>query len=310
MWLIVMASKRKVVESVPNYSEGTDSKVVEAIVDEIRKTPKTRIVDVQYDSDYNRAVITFVGEPEAVLQANIAASKKALELIDMNKHKGQHPRIGATDVVPFVPAQNVTMEECDALAKRYAKAMAELGVPVYLYEESATRPERKNIDNIRVGDYEGLKETIKTNPDHKPDFGPSEFHPTGGATITGARMPLVCLNINLGTTDVKIAKRVARRIHLASGGLVNIKAMGTAIEGKDYVQVGISNVNYKKTPLYRQLELARIEAARYGVPIVGTELVGPIPLEAALNSLEYYLQLVNPKHLTEENLIEHYFDFE
>ncbi|NHJ86551.1 MAG: glutamate formimidoyltransferase [Asgard group archaeon] len=304
-----MSNKRKIVESVPNYSEGTDGKKVEAIVDEIRKTPKTRIVDIQYDSDYNRAVITFVGEPEAVLQANIAASKKALELIDMTKHKGQHPRIGATDVVPFVPAQNMTIEECDALAKRYAESMTEMGVPIYLYEESATRSERKDIDNIRVGDYEGLKETIETNPDHKPDFGPSKFHPKGGATITGARMPLVCLNINLGTDDVKIAKHVARRIHLGSGGLVNIKAMGTKIEGKDFVQIGISNVNYKKTPMYRQLELVRIEAARFGVPIIGTELVGPIPLEAALNSLEYYLQLVNPKHLTEENLIEHYFDF-
>jgi len=301
--------KRRIVESVPNYSEGTDGKVVEAIVDEIRKTPKTNIVDIQYDSDYNRAVITFVGEPEAVLQANIAASKKALELIDMTKHKGQHPRIGATDVVPFVPAQNITIDECNELARKYAKAMADVGVPIYFYEESATRPERRNIDNIRVGDYEGLKETIKTNPDHKPDFGPSEFHPKGGATVTGARLPLVCLNINLGTSNVKIAKSVARRIHLSTGGLVNIKAMGTAIKGEDYVQVGISNVNFKKTPMYRQLELVRIEAARYGVPIIGTELVGPIPLEAALNSLEYYLQLVNPKHLKEENLIEYYFDF-
>ncbi|NHJ03826.1 MAG: glutamate formimidoyltransferase [Candidatus Heimdallarchaeota archaeon] len=304
-----MDKKRRIVESVPNYSEGTDGKVVEAIVDEIRKTPKTNIVDIQYDSDYNRAVITFVGEPEAVLQANIAASKKALELIDMTKHKGQHPRIGATDVVPFVPAQNVTIDECNELARKYAKAMAEVGVPIYFYEETATRPERRNIDNIRVGDYEGLKKTIKTNPDHKPDVGPSEFHPKGGATVTGARMPLVCLNINLGTSNVKIAKSVARRIHLSTGGLVNIKAMGTAIEGEDYVQVGISNVNFKKTPMYRQLELVRIEAARYGVPVIGTELVGPIPLEAALNSLEYYLQLVNPKHLKEENLIEYYFDF-
>ncbi|MCK5045699.1 MAG: glutamate formiminotransferase, partial [Candidatus Heimdallarchaeota archaeon] len=159
-----MSEKRKIVESVPNYSEGTDGKIVEAIVDEIRNTPKTRIVDIQYDSDYNRAVITFVGEPEAVLNANIAASKKAMELIDMTKHKGQHPRIGATDVVPFVPAQNMTMEECNELAKRYAEAMAKEGVPIYLYEETATKPERRNIDNIRVGDYEGLRKTIETNP--------------------------------------------------------------------------------------------------------------------------------------------------
>ncbi|MEA2069954.1 MAG: glutamate formimidoyltransferase [Asgard group archaeon] len=304
-----MAKKRKIVESVPNYSEGTDGKKVEKIVDEIRNTPKTNMVDIQYDSDYNRAVITFVGEPEAVLQANLAAAKKALELIDMNKHKGQHPRIGATDVVPFIPAQNISMEECDELAKRFAKELAKEGVPVYLYEESALKPERKDIDNIRVGEYEGLKKTIQTNPDHKPDLGPSKFHPTGGATITGARKPLVCLNINLGTSNVKTAKRVARRIHKASGGLINIKAMGTELEDRNCVQVGISNVDFEKTPMYRQLELVKIEAARYGVDVIGTELVGPIPLKAALNSLEYYLQLENPKHLEEEHLIEHYFDF-
>ncbi|MCK5159078.1 MAG: glutamate formimidoyltransferase, partial [Candidatus Heimdallarchaeota archaeon] len=268
-----------------------------------------KLIDVDPGKATNRTVVTMVGTPDEVCEAAFRAVKKASELIDMTKHKGQHPRIGATDVVPFVPAQNMTMEECNELAKRYAEAMAKEGVPIYLYEETATKPERRNIDNIRVGDYEGLRKTIETNPDHKPDYGPSKFHPRGGATVTGARMPLVCLNINLGTTDVKVAKRVARRIHLASGGLVNIKAMGTAIDGEDFVQVGISNINYKKTPMYRQLELARIEAARYGVPIIGTELVGPIPLEAALNSLEYYLQLVNPKHLKEENLIEHYFDF-
>ncbi|GAH25278.1 unnamed protein product, partial [marine sediment metagenome] len=167
----------------------------------------------QYDSDYNRAVITFVGTPEAVLNANIAAAKKAIELIDMNKHKGQHPRIGAVDVCPFVPAQNVTIEECKDLAIKFAEALTKEGVPVYLYEESATKPERRNIDNIRIGEFEGLKETIKTNPEHKPDYGPSEFHPTAGATIIGARYPLISFNINLGTTDVKIAKKVAKRIH-------------------------------------------------------------------------------------------------
>jgi glutamate formiminotransferase len=303
------SNEKKIVESVPNYSEGKDGKKVESIVTAIKNTPNTRIVDIQYDGDYNRAVITFVGTPEAALAANIAAAKKAIELIDMEQHKGQHPRIGAVDVVPFVPAQNVSIEECIELSEKFAQALSKEDIPVYLYEESARKMERKNIDNIRVGEYEGLKETISSDPERKPDYGPSKMHPTAGATITGARYPLISFNINLGTKDVKIAKKVAKAIHLRSGGLVNVKAMGTVIEGKDYVQVGISNINFKKTPLYRQIELARIEAARFGVPIVGTELIGVLPLDAVLNSLEYYLQLEKPLKLERKHLLESYFDF-
>jgi glutamate formiminotransferase len=304
-----MEKGKKIIESVPNFSEGSDGQKIEEIVAEIKNTPNTRIVDIQYDSDYNRAVITFVGTPDAVLKANVSAAKKAIELIDMNNHQGQHPRIGAIDVVPFVPAQNVTMEECIELSIKFAEIMAQEGIPVYLYEESARNLERRNIDNIRKGEFEGLKNTIKTDPERKPDFGPSELHPTAGAMITGARPPLISFNINLGTKDVKIAKRVAKAIHLRSGGLVNIKAMGTELTNKDYVQVGISNINFMKTPLYRQLELVRIEVARYGIPIVGTELIGVLPLDAVLNSLEYYLQLENPQKLEEKHLLEHYFDF-
>ncbi len=308
--MIIMENKiKKIVESVPNYSEGTDGSKVEQIVSEIENTPQTRIVDIQYDSDYNRAVITFVGTPEAVLRANIAAAKKAIELIDMNKHKGQHPRIGAIDVVPFIPALNVSIEECIELSKKFAEEMVKEDVPVYLYEESANILERKNIDIIRIGEYEGLKESIEKDPNRKPDFGPSKFHPTAGAIITGARYPLISFNINLGTKNVKIAKKVAKAIHLKSGGLVNVKAMGTELIERDCVQVGISNINFKKTPLYRQMELVRIEAARYGVPIVGTELIGVLPLEAVLNSLDYYLQLENPKKLEPKHLLEYYFDF-
>jgi len=250
--------KKKIVESVPNYSEGLDNQKIESIVSEIKNTPNTRIVDVQYDSDYNRAVITFVGTPEAVLKANVDAAKKAIDLIDMNKHKGQHPRIGAVDVVPFVPAQNVTMEECIDLSEKFAETMAKEGIPVYLYEESARK---------------------------------------------------LSFNINLGTKDVRIAKKVAKAIHLRSGGLVNIKAMGTELKDRDYVQVGISNINYRKTPLYRQMELVRLEAARYGVSVIGSELVGVLPLGAVLNSLDYYLQLDNPDKLEEKHLLEYYFDF-
>lgn len=306
---MVEMNKKKIVESVPNYSEGTAGEKVKKIVSEIESTPETRIVDIQYDSDYNRAVVTFLGTPEAVLKANIAAARKAIELIDMNTHQGQHPRIGAVDVVPFVPAKNVTIEECKELSLKFAESMAQLGVPVYLYEQSATKLERKDIDNIRKVEYEGLKDAIKTNPDLKPDYGPLELHPTAGATITGAREPLISFNINLNTNNLKIAKTVAKNIHLRTGGLVNIKAMGTELKGKDYVQVGISNVNYRKTPLYRQVELVKIEAARYGVSVIGSELIGVIPLEAVLNSFEYYLQLQIPKKLKEEHLLESYFDF-
>jgi glutamate formiminotransferase len=301
--------KKKIVESVPNYSEGKDSSKIEKIVNEIKNTSDTRIVNIQYDTNYNRAVITFVGTPEAVLKANIAAAKRAVQLIDMNNHIGQHPRIGAIDVVPFVPAQNVSIEECIDLSVKFAETMANEGIPVYLYEESARKLDRMNIDNIRVGEYEGLREAIKTDSERKPDYGPEELHPTAGALITGARQPLISFNINLGTKDLNVAKKVAKAIHLRSGGLINIKAMGTFLEGRDYVQVGISNINYKKTPLYRQMELVRIEARRFGVNIIGTELIGVLPLGAVLNSLDYYLQLSNPDKLEEKHLLEHYFDF-
>lgn len=309
MEVLCLENNKKIVESVPNFSEGTDEVKINKIVDVIKKTPETRIVDVQYDSDYNRSVITFIGTPEAVFDANISAAKKAIELLDMNKHKGQHPRIGVVDVVPFVPAQNITIEECVALSIRFAEEIAKEEIPVYLYEESARKSERKNIDNIRVGEYEGLKNTIMSNPEHEPDYGPSRMHETAGAIITGARIPLISFNINLGTKDVAIAKKVAKAIHQHSGGLVNVKAMGTTLKNRDCTQVGISNINYKKTPLYRQIELVKIEAARYGVSIVGTELIGVLPLDAVLNSLDYYFQIENPKRLEKKNILEYYFNF-
>jgi len=282
---------KKFIECVPNFSEGARTEVVEAIVEEIRKTEGVNLKDYEFDQDYNRAVVTFFGEPQAVKQAALAASAKALELIDMTKHKGQHPRMGAVDVVPFIPILNVTMEECIQISQEFGQEFANrYDVPVYLYEQSATHPGRKDIDDVRKGEYEALAERI-TKPEHKPDFGPAEFKPKSGATIVGARKILAGLNINLGTGDLSIAKKIARAIHQRKGGLVNIKAMGTKLADRDITQIGISNVDYEQTPLYRQFEFVKMEAARYGVPIVGSEIIGMIPLDALVNTAKYYLRL-------------------
>ena len=300
----------KLVECVPNFSEGRDLSKIEQITAEISSTEGVTLLDVDHGKDTNRTVVTFVGTPEGAVEAAFRAIAKAAEVIDMSQHQGAHARMGATDVCPFVPVSGLTMDDCADLARKLGERVGEeIGIPVYLYEESARKMERKNIDNIRKGEYEKLKEVIKTDPDRKPDFGPSEFHPTAGALITGARNPLISFNNNLGTKDIKVAKKVAKAIHLKSGGLVNIKAMGTELTNRNYVQVGISNINYRKTPLYRQMELVRFEAARYGVSVIGSELVGVMPLGAILNSLEYYLQLEKPEKLEEKHLLEHYFDF-
>lgn len=282
---------KKLIECVPNFSEGTRPEVVEAIVEEVRKTEGVQLKDYEYDKDYNRAVVTFFGEPQAVKQAALAVSAKALELIDMTKHKGQHPRMGAVDVVPFIPILNVTMEECIQISKEFGREFAEqFDVPVYLYDQSATQPGRKDIDDVRKGEYEVLAARM-TKPEHKPDFGPAEFKPKAGATITGARKILAGLNINLGTGDLNIAKKIARAIHQRKGGLVNIKAMGTKLEERGITQIGISNVDYEQTPLYRQFEYVKMEAGRYGVPIVGSEIIGMIPLDALVDTAKYYLRL-------------------
>jgi len=281
----------KIIECVPNFSEGTNSEVVEAIVEEIRKINGVYLKNYEFDDDYNRAVVTFLGAPQPVKQAALAASTKAIELIDMTKHKGQHPRFGAVDVVPFIPILNVTMEECIQISKEFGEEFAaQNDVPVYLYENSASRPDRKDIDDIRKGEYEALASRIK-NSEHKPDYGPTDFRPKSGATITGARKVMVGLNINLGTSDLDIAKKVAKAIHLRKGGLVNIKAMGTKLEDRGITQIGISNVDYEKTPVYRQFEMVKIEAARFGVPVVGSEFIGMVPLNALVDVAKYYLRL-------------------
>lgn len=276
----------QIVESIPNFSEGTDESVIQDILSVFRDAD-IKLLDYTYDTEYNRLVVTIVGEPEKVKYALLQAADVAIGNIDMTTHTGAHPRMGAVDVVPFVPLKNITMEECVQLSREFGKELAENhDLPVYLYDESATSFKRKNIDYLRKGEFEGLKKHIKKV---SPDFGPETPHPTAGATITGAREIMVGLNVNLGTSDVKIAKKIAKAIHAKSGGLAYVKAMGC--EFKELTQIGMSNTNFKKTPVYRQLELIKIEAARYGVPVVSSEFCGLVPLDAIIDVCTYYLKL-------------------
>lgn len=279
----------RLVECVPNFSEGRRKEVIEAIVQAIAEGGKVWILDVESDEDHNRSVVTFVGEPEAVEEAAFRGIKKAAELIDMDQHRGQHPRIGATDVVPFVPLKGVTMEECVAMARRLGERVgSELGIPVYLYGEAATRPERQDLSYIRRGEYEGLKEAIATDPDRAPDFGPKALG-KAGATVIGARPPLIAFNVYLGTDDVRIAREIAKAVRHSSGGLRYVKALGLLVKGK--AQVSMNLTDYRQTPIHRVMEMIRREAARYGVNVVSSEVVGLIPEDALLDAAIYYLQL-------------------
>ena len=291
-------TRRQVIECVPNFSEGTNEETVFDIKNAISNVDGVKFVDLLYEADYNRSVMTFVGSPKAVLEGVLAGAAVAIERIDMEKHKGQHPRIGAIDVVPFIPIQDITMEECIDLSIKFAEILAErYEIPVYFYEKTWEKLNPNNpsrdVDYIRRdGEYEGLKRDM-ANPDRKPDRGPQKIHPTAGATITGARELMVGVNINLSTPDLKIAKKIAKAIRQKSGGLANIKAMGTLLEDRGITQLGISNVNYRKTPIYRQIELAHIEAKRYGATVIGSEIIGVLPLDAVLDTVTYYCQFEN-----------------
>jgi len=284
----------RLVECVPNFSEGRDSQKIAAIVAEIESVQGVQLLDQEMDKDHNRAVITFVGEPENVLEAAFKAISKASELIDMEKHSGQHPRMGATDVVPFVPVSGITIEECVELARRLGKRMGEeLQIPVYLYEWAATRPERENLADVRRGEYEGIKATISTDPYRIPDFGPRRTHPTAGATAVGARPYLIAFNVYLGTTNLKVAKEIAKAIRFGDGGLRFVKALGFEIKERQQVQVSMNLVNFEKTPIFRAYEMIKSEARRFGVPLVGAEIVGLTPLRALVDVADYYLGLEN-----------------
>ena len=290
----------EIVECVPNFST-SNPRTVESILKEIKKTKNAFLMDYTFDEYYNRLVVTFVGNKNSVVQAALNAAFKAIELIDMRKHKGQHPRLGAVDVVPFIPIKNVTIKDCVGLAKKFGETLAKkCNVPVYLYGEAATKPERKDLDWIRKGEYEKLAEMI-TKPERKPDFGPAKPHPTAGATITGARKVMAGFNVNLGTADLKVAKKVAKALHAKKGGFSNVKAMAAFIPEKNITQIGMSISDFERTPLYRVFELLKVEAARYNVPIVGSEFCGMAPLRVLIDTAAYYLKIDN---LTVERVLE------
>ena len=281
----------KIVECVPNFSEGRQKDVIEKIIAAVRGVDGVKVLDYSSDPSHNRTVLTFVGEPMAVKEAAFRVAEKAAELIDMEQHQGEHPRIGAADVIPLIPISGVSMEECVELARELGRDIGEkLGIPVYLYEEAATRPDRKNLAHVRRGEYEGLKEAIKT-PERQPDFGPAQMHPRAGAVAVGARPPLVAYNINLDTDKVEIAKAIARTIRGSSGGYPSIKALGVLIEETGKAQVTINVCNYKEVSLARVFETVKSEAGRYGVNITGSEIVGLVPMEALLDAAAFYLRL-------------------
>ena len=281
----------KIVESAPNFSEGRREEIVRQIMAQAEGVQDVWILDWSMDADHNRSVVTLVGSPEPLLEVLFKMTKKAMELIDMRTHKGEHPRMGATDVIPLVPVMNITMEECVELSKRLGERIGqELNIPVFLYERSATAPHRENLADIRKGEFEGFFEKIK-DPRWKPDFGPEEVHPTAGVTAVGAREYLIAFNVNLGTTRIEIAEKIAKAVRHISGGYKYVKAIAVDLKEKGMVQVSMNMTNYKKSPLFRVFETIKREAERYGVPVVGTEIIGMVPMQAMLEVAQFYLQL-------------------
>ena len=283
---------RKIVECVPNFSEGRRTEVIDRIVAAIKSVPGAVLLDRESDADHNRSVITFVAPPDRVVDAALAGAKKATELIDLNTHGGEHPRMGATDVIPFIPIAGVTMEDCVTLARECGERMwREIGVPVYLYEKAATRAERENLASVRKGQFEGIRDEIAANPSRLPDYGEPRVHPTAGITAVGARPPLIAYNINLGTSDIAIAKKIARAVRHQTGGLRYVKALGFELKDRGIAQVSMNMANFEGTPLFRAFEMVKCEAARYGVPVIGSEIVGLVPQQALNAVADFYLQL-------------------
>ncbi len=283
----------KIVECVPNISEGRDKATIEAVVNEVRGTAGVALLDYSSDESHNRSVITYMGGPEAVVEAAVKLAKKAAELIDLNHHEGEHPRMGAVDVIPLIPIRGITKEETVELSKKLAaRVCEEADIPVFLYEDSASAPHRVNLAAIRKGQFEGMAEKVK-EPEWEPDYGGRRINPTAGVVAVGCRMPLVAFNINLSTSDVSVASKIAKIIRRSSGGFDCVKALGVMLEERNIAQVSINMTDFNRTPLYRVLELVRAEAARWGVHVVGTEIIGLTPMRALVDSAEYYLQIEN-----------------
>lgn len=295
----------RIVECVPNFSEGRDAEKVRRIVSTIASVPGVVVLDHGMDADHHRSVVTYAGEPDAVVEAALRAAEVAVSTIDLTRHQGAHPRIGALDVLPFIPLRGVTMAECVALARQAGELIArQLNLPVYLYEEAATRPDRVDLAEVRRGEFEGLRTAIESDPARRPDFGPSRLHPTAGAVAVGARSLLIAYNINLATDDLLVARKIARAVRGRDGGLRYVKALGLPLENRRQVQVSINLVRYEATPLHRVFEMVRREAERFGVAIAGSEIIGLLPRAALEASAEYYLQIENfsPESILEERL--------
>lgn len=281
----------KIVECVPNFSEGRNNEVIEAIVDEVRRVEGAKLLDYSSDKSHNRTVVTIVGKPEAVTTAAFNLAKKAAELIDMSTHEGEHPRMGATDVIPFIPISDVTMAECVEMAREVGRRMGEeLNIPVYLYEDAATTPQRSNLAEVRRGQYEGFFEKIKKE-EWKPDFGPDTMNIKSGATAVGARVPLIAYNVNLATDNIEIANAIAKKVRFLGGGLRYVKGIGVMLEERNIAQVSMNLVNYEKTAIYQAFEMVKMEAQRYGVAVIGSEVIGLVPMKSLIDCAEYYLQI-------------------
>ncbi len=292
------------IECVPNVSEGRRLEVVAAMAEAIRGVPGVRLLDLSSDPSHNRSVFTLAGDPIGVERAVLALFERATAGIDLRAHKGEHPRLGAVDVVPFIPIEGATMADCVTLAKKVgAEVAARFGIPVYLYEEASSNPARKNLEDIRRGEFEGLAAKI-ASPDWSPDFGPKAPHPTAGASVIGARMPLIAYNINLATDRLDVAKKIAAAIRQSSGGFRYVKAAGFMLQDRGIVQVSMNLTNYEKTPIFRVFETVKREAERYGVSILESEIVGLVPAAALNAAAEFYLQIASfkPDQILENNL--------
>jgi len=296
---------KRLIECVPNFSEGRDPAKVDAIVGAMSAIPGVYVLDREMDADHNRCVVTLAGEPDVVAEAALRGAGKAMELIDLNHHTGAHPRVGATDVVPFIPIEGVTVEDCVALARRVGQEIwSRYRIPVFFYEAAAVRPERVNLENIRRGQFEGLREEMKKNHDRQPDIGEPKVHPTAGVTVVGARKFLIAYNVNLNTPDIGIANKIAKAIRFSSGGLRYVKSMGVDLKARHLAQVSINLTDFEQTPMHRVYEMVKREAARYGVMPVGSEIVGLVPKKAIEMAADFFLQLENfsPSQVFENKL--------